>query len=192
MDTSDTIVSSACDTLVSQGFPRFTVARVAKAARVSSALIHYHFATKQRLLAAAAERLATRRTSERTAPLASPGGLASLDALWLELESGARRGAERAWHDLVLLSRDDPDVRAGLSRARDRERGATAAALPGLLGALGARLPVPADELAAVVTTFLDGAALALAAGAGADEVRAAYDAFWLALVTLGQAVPSR
>jgi len=188
--TRDTIVAAACETLAAHGLSALTVARVANAARVSSALVHYHFATKQRLLAAAAEQLAARRTAGRTGPLGSGSGLSSLDTLWLNLSAGAERGAERAWHDLVLLARHDADIRASLARERGRERAATAAALPRLLAGLGSRPSIPADELAAVVIGFLDGTVLALAAGASRDEVRAAYDAFWLALVTLGQAAP--
>jgi AcrR family transcriptional regulator len=184
----ETIVASACDVLVSHGISALTVARVARAARVSGALVHYHFATKRRLLAAAAQQLAARRTAGRVGPLRSGGGLDSLDALWLTLHTGAARGAERAWHDLVLLARDDAEIRAALGRERARERATTAEALPRLLAALGSRPAIPADDLAAVVIGFLDGTALALAAGASRAEVRAAYDAFWLSLVTLGQA----
>jgi AcrR family transcriptional regulator len=188
--TRDTIVAAACETLAAHGLSTLTVAHIARAARVSSALVHYHFATKQRLLAAAAEQLAARRTAGRTGPLRAGGGLSSLDTLWLNLYTGADRGAERAWHDLVLLARDDADIRAVLARERTRERAATAAALPRLRAALGSRPSIPADELAAVVVGLLDGAALALASGASRAEVRAAYDAFWLALVTLGQSAP--
>jgi len=191
MATRETIVAAACETLITHGLSALTVARVAKAARVSGALVHYHFATKQRLLAVAAEQLAARRTAGRTGPLRPGNGLASLDALWLNLHAGAERGAERAWHDLVLLARDDAAIRAALGRERGRERAATAAALPGLLAALGSRPSMPADDLAAVVIGFLDGSALALAAGAPRAEIRAAYDAFWLALVTLGQTAPA-
>lgn len=188
MATRDTILAAACETLAANGLAGLTVAQVARAARVSSALVHYHFDTKQRLLAAAAEQLAARRTAGRTGPLNSGAGLASLDAVWLNLQASVDRGAERAWHDLVLLARDDAGIRAALGSERGRERAATAAALPRLLTALGSRPSMPADELAAVVIAFLDGSALALAARAPRAEVRAAYDAFWLALVTLGQA----
>jgi AcrR family transcriptional regulator len=190
--TRDTIVAAACDALVARGISALTVAQVARAARVSSALVHYHFATKQRLLLAAAERLAERRTAGRAEPLGSDGGLAALDTLWLNLHAGAIHGAERAWHDLVLLARDDAQIRGVLARERSRERAATAAALPRLLAALGSRPSIQADDLAAVVIEFLDGSVLALVAGAPRAEVRAAYDAFWLALVTLGQAVSRR
>ena len=48
MDKRDTIVSAACAMLGSVGVGRLTVALVAREATVSTALVHYHFATKKR------------------------------------------------------------------------------------------------------------------------------------------------
>jgi AcrR family transcriptional regulator len=187
MDKRDAIVEAAASLLCTSGLSSFTVTRVARAARGSSALVHYHFATKQRLLVAAAERLAARRTAARIAGLGAGRGLVALDALWDRLVEGAAHGAERAWPDLLLLARGDAAVAALLARERDGERRAVAAALPPLLADLESRPRIAADDLAAATVTFLDGVALALAAGTEAAEVRASYDAFWLALAALGQ-----
>ncbi len=187
MDKQDAIVDAAVKQLMSSGLSAFTVSSVARAARSSSALVHYHFATKQRLLAAAAERLAARRTAQRLARLEGARGLAALDALWDGLVGGAGRDAERAWHDLLLLAREDRDVAATLRRERERESRALAAVLPRLLADLDSRPRIPPDDLAALFATFLDGLASALAAAADARDLRGAYDAFCLALVALGQ-----
>jgi AcrR family transcriptional regulator len=189
VDKREMIIEAACTSLASAGVARITVALVAKEARVSTALVHYHFATKQRLLAAAAEALALRRTESRVAALAAGQGLAGLDALWGVLADD-RTAAERTAPDLILLAREDREVRAALRRERQRERTRVAAALPGLFGSLGMQPRIPAEELAATVCTFLDGATTELLVGMPADEVRASYDAFWLALLALGQAAP--
>ena len=188
MATRDTIVDAACACLVSSGLGRVTVGAVARTARVSTALVHYHFATKRRLLAAAAAALARRRAEGRAAALAGAPGLAGLDALWSSLGGNA----ERTGSDLVLLGRQDHEARAALLLERGRERARIGAALPRWLAGLGARPGVPAEDLAATVCTFLDGAAAALAAGAPAADVRASYDAFWLALVALAQSAGAR
>jgi len=190
VDKRDAIVDAACATLASVGLGRLTVALVAKAARVSTALVHYHFATKRRLLAAAAESLARRRTESRVAALATGHGLSSLDALWGALVDD-RAEAERAAPDLILLAREDSVVRAALRRERQREQEGLAAALPQLFAGLGTQPRIPFEDLAASVCTFLDGATASLLAGTPADDVRASYDAFCLALVALGQAVPA-
>lgn len=173
--------------IVDAGVAGLTVADVATRAGVSAALVYYHFSTKQRLLAAACERLAGRRSDARSAALASADGLVALDALWAALGSGAGSDAEHAWNDLTLLARHDPDVRRTLGAAHASDLRALAARLPRLIAGLGSELPVPGDEAAAMVLHFLDGIALALAGGAEVAEVRAAYDAFWLVLVTAGQ-----
>jgi len=187
----DAIVDAACATLTSVGIGRITVALVAKAARVSSALVHYHFATKQKLLGAAAEALVRRRTDSRIAALSAGYGLSSLDALWGALADDPAE-AERAAPDLILLAREDPEVRSALRLERQREQARLAAVLPQLFRGLGTRPRIPFEDLAATVCTFLDGATASLLAGTPADDVRASYDAFWLALVALGQAVPAR
>ncbi len=192
MDKKDTIVEAAAQQLMLVGLPSFTVARVARAARASSALIHYHFATKQRLLLAAAERLAGRRTASRLAKLEGAHGLAALDALWEGLLAGAARDAERGWHDLVLLARSDREVVALLRREREHEIRALAVALPRLLAELDSRPRIGREDLASLFATFLDGVSAALALGANARELRGAYDAFCLALVALGQPPTAR
>ena len=174
------------------GLGDFTVADVARSAGVSTALVHYHFATKQQLLEAAGAQLAAERGEGRRAALAGASGLGALDALWAGLETSAADGPERACCDLALHARADAALRARLAAARSEEQRVLAARLPGLLAELGAGLPVSADDAASLVTRFLDGAALDLAGGASADDVRAAYDAFWLVLVKAAPAPAAR
>lgn len=192
MGARDKIVDAACDTITGVGVGGVTVALVARRAKVSSALVHYHFSTKRRLLLAAARALARRRTDGRVAALEAGVGLAGLDSLWAALAAGPGAQLERAWPDLVLLSRDDAEVRSALVEERDRERSRLAAPLDRLLASLGSHPHLPADDLAAAVATFLDGACTAVGCGARPDDVRASYDAFWLALVALGQTAPAR
>ena len=190
MDKRDTIAQAASTCLASLGVNRITVARVAKAASVSSALVHYHFSTKRKLLAAAAEALARRRTDVRVAALAAGQGLASLDALW-GVVADEDAGVERAALDLLLLAREDREVRTHLTRERVREQSRVATLLPRLLGGHDRSPRIPIDELAATVCTFLDGVAASLQAGLPGNDVRASYDAFWLALVALAPGAPA-
>ena len=192
METRDKIIDAACDSLADVGVGGVTVALVARRAKVSSALVHYHFATKRRLLLAAARAVARRRTDGRAAAVEAGVGLAGLDALWSALAAGPGARLERSWPDLVLLSRDDGAVRSALAEEQERERSRLAGPLERLLASLGSHPHLPAEDLSAAVSTFLDGAGTALAGGARPDDVRASYDAFWLALVALGQAAPAR
>ena len=186
MNSRDRIIDAACSAIAADGLSDLTVAAVARRAGISTALVHYHFSTKQLLIEAAGERLATRRAEVRGAALARAHGLDALDALWDELELGAASGAERACGDLALLARTDGTLRTILAARRRDEQRALAERLPTLLGELGASPPVPADEAATLVLLFLDGAALALAGGEATEDIRAVYDAFWLVLVKAG------
>lgn len=186
MDRRDSIVDATCATVIEVGIAQLTVGDVAKRAGISTALVHYHFRTKRALLAAACERLAARRTAARTKALAADG-LAGLDALWTVLRTGSASAEERAWTDLALLARRDADVRRTLAAGRRAEAHALASRLPELLASLGAAVTALPEETAGLVSHFVDGVALALGAGAPPEDVRGAYDAFWLVLVTAGQ-----
>jgi AcrR family transcriptional regulator len=168
---------------MASGIAALTVGEVGREAGVSSALVHYHFSTKRALLAAVSEQLSARRTEVRLAALASTSGLAALDALWEAIAVGPRSRAERAGIDVVLLATTDAAVRAALAVQRRAERRMFAQALPRLFRDLGAVPTASWEETAATVLLFLDGVALALAAGLADEEVRAAYDAYWLVLV---------
>lgn len=184
--TADRIADAAVNQLSVRGAAALTVAAVADAAGISSALVHYHFVNRQGLLRAAAERLGAARIARRTQPLGS-SGLDAIDALRLALEAEVDSGAERAWHDLLYLGEHDQLLRATVGRYRDAEAARLAERLPPLLKSLGAGSALAPHQLAAMVRAALDGFALALAAGADRDTVRSAYDAFWLVVIGAGQ-----
>ncbi|OGU01736.1 MAG: hypothetical protein A2085_11650 [Gemmatimonadetes bacterium GWC2_71_10] len=186
---ADRIADAAVDQLCLHGAAGLTVAAVATAAGISSALVHYHFESRQGLLRAAAERLGAARVARRTEPLAG-SGLDAIDAVRLALEAEANSGAERAWHGLLYLGKDDPLLRSIVGRYRDAEAVRLAERLPSLLRSLGAFSALAPHQLAAMVRAALDGFALALATGAPRDTVRSAYDAFWLVVIGAGQSAP--
>lgn len=180
--TLDRIADAAIEQLRTAGASNLTVGSVAKTAGVSTALVHYHFASKIGLLRAAAERVAAERTENRVASLTA-SGLDAVDAMRAALERDADRGAERAWQDVLLLAREDPGIRRVVGREQAREREAFAARLPTLLASLGATAVVDAEPLAALLAACLDGLALGLVTGVPKPAFRNAYDAFWLALI---------
>ncbi|MFI5279042.1 MAG: TetR/AcrR family transcriptional regulator [Gemmatimonadales bacterium] len=183
----DRLVSEACAALGDIGLASLTVGAIARRAGVSTALVYYHFDTKDRLLLAAAARLAPERTRVRLDALGRRGGLDALDAMWDALEQGVRAGSERAWSELLLHATGDRKIAALLAEQRSTELAAIASGAPALLYGLGANLAVSAEEFAALLAATLDGLSAALQAGAGAAQVRAAYDAFWLTTISAGQ-----
>ena len=185
----DRIIDEACLAIGDVGLAGLTIGIVAERAQVSTALIHYHFDTKARLLVAAGERIAAQRATRRTAALAVGQGLESLDALWAQLVAGVVEGLERAWLELVMWARTDAEVARALAAPRATARHAAMRRLPALFAELGATPRSASEELAAALEAELDGLTLALLAGQEPALVRTAYDAFWLTLIA---AAPSR
>jgi len=185
--TIDRIVGAASDTATAEGLAGLTVGKVADRAGVSTALVHYHFDTKQRLLAATAERLGQARAERREKAITVGRSLAVLDALWSVVEADVASGAERAWLELQAVARTDEAIRLALSLSRTGHRDRLAARLTVLLRELGSASVVGVEELALAFTALLDGLAAALTAGEDPAAVRAAYDAFWLAMIAAGQ-----
>jgi AcrR family transcriptional regulator len=169
------------------GLAELTVGDVAKAAGVSTALVHYHFDTKHALIVAAAHRVATEDAAAVAAALAEGQGLGTLDRLWDAILSRAASGRAAFAVEVRLRAARAPDLATALTYGVAAMVEAIAKRLPALLRELGSRLPEPREEVAAAVGIFLDGLGLALTGGKPASEVRAAYDAFWLTLIAAGQ-----
>jgi AcrR family transcriptional regulator len=189
--TWERLVSAACMALEERGLAALTVASVASRAGVSTALVHYHFDTKGQLLLAAAARLAAARSAHRLDALGRGTGLRALDDVWEMLLGSAESGEERAYLELALLGLEDDGIAAALAEDRSREHAALGSRLPALLADLGANPVAGIEELVVVVTAAFDGFTLALLYQPAAS-VRAAYDAFWLTMISAGQAAARR
>src|SRR5258708_16572938 len=99
--TRDRLVSEACTALGELGLGALTVGTVARRAAVSTALVYYHFDTKDRLILAAAARIVPERSQRRVGAL-ERSGLDALDVLWGVLEREVADGGERAYRELLL------------------------------------------------------------------------------------------
>ena len=71
------ILDVACDLISSQGMDDVRVARIARTAGVSTALVHYHFATREALLGEALRHSYTRAAESRTSLRAGTGASAA-------------------------------------------------------------------------------------------------------------------
>jgi AcrR family transcriptional regulator len=102
-DSSSTrsgILAAAVETLHRGGVESFTLEAVAQRAGVVKGLILYHYASRSRLLRAAATQIAESRTAAITRVLSGASGTAALDACWEELRRQAEDGTARAWLSL--------------------------------------------------------------------------------------------
>jgi AcrR family transcriptional regulator len=188
-DTRDRILEAACDVIAEHGIEDVRIARIATVAGVSPPLVHYHFATREALLAEALEHsfelLGDIRTTSADADgwtaaeklgwmidqsLPFPGMGNREWGLWLELWSRAARRPELRDVAARLYARYDAwiaaVVREGMERGEFRSRDADAVTrrLTAAIDGLGLRVAVddPAMPLAQARRLIVEGLAAEL------------------------------
>jgi AcrR family transcriptional regulator len=181
------IIDAAVAVCRGAGLADLTVGAAAKAAAVSTALVHYHFDTKHALIVAVAERIADEDAAPLVQSIAAGRGLETLDAIWDVLQQQAASGAARCRMEVRLRATGEPALAAPAARYDTAVLEALGKRLPPLLKELGVGAAGTREEVAATVAAFLDGVGIALAVGRPATDVRTAYDAFWLMLIAAGQ-----
>jgi AcrR family transcriptional regulator len=109
--TRSNILAAAVQTLQRGGLEGFTLDAVAQRAGVVKGLILYHYASRGRLLKAAAAEIASTRSAAIERALASAPGARALDACWEELRRQAEDGTARAWLSLCAAGLIDRSAR---------------------------------------------------------------------------------
>lgn len=181
---SDRILEAAAACVVQRGVANLSMQDVADAAAVSKGLIHYHFRDKSHLQAALVDWLTTRIVGRQRAAAGHVRPESAVDLVWSWVEGELRHGDLRA---LVALSLGaDESVHVAVGDALARRRTAATDMVAAVYGALELDPRVPVALLAEVLVAFLDGLAAAVGVAEPADQ-RASFDAFWLALLTLGE-----
>jgi AcrR family transcriptional regulator len=198
-ETRERILEAACDVIAEHGIEDVRIARIATVAGVSPPLVHYHFATREALLAEALEHsfelLGDIRTTSADAEgwtaaeklgwmidqsLPFPGMGNREWGLWLELWSRAARRPELRDVAARLYARYDgwigAVVRDGMARGEFRARDADAVTrrLIAAIDGLGLRVAVddPAMPLAQARRLIVDGLAEELGVEVAAFDPR--------------------
>ncbi len=198
-DTRERILDAACDVIAEHGIEDVRIARIATVAGVSPPLVHYHFATREALLAEALEHsfelLGNIRTTSADAEgwtaaeklgwmidqsLPFPGMGNREWGLWLELWSRAARRPELRDVAARLYERYDgwiaEVVREGLARGEFRTHDADAVTrrLIAAIDGLGLRVVVddPAMPLDRARGLIVEGLAEELGLEASAFDPR--------------------
>lgn len=157
---------------------------VAEEAGVSKGLIHYHFHDRETLLARLAESLSARTVARQSAALHGTSIGSAVDDLWVWVDEELRRGQLRV---LIELGREPGELPRRAAReavALRREAGSQMVARLFQVLELTPRLPAPL--LAEVMTAFVDGLVVR-AALEPQEELRPAFDAFWLSVLSLAE-----
>ena len=181
----DRILDAARRRVAECGAADTSMQDVARVAGVSKALIHYHFRDKEALLARLVVRLGDAVIARERAALDGAAAHDAVDALWGWLERELRRGDVRVLLDLSLVSL--ADVREASRRVAAARRESAAATVERLFALLDLRPRLPIAMLAEAALAFTDGLVLGAPLAPDTTPRRVAFDAFWLALLSMAE-----
>ena len=167
--------------LLAAGAGGFSLQEVAALAGVSKGLIHYHFATKERLLARTVEWIGVGMEARLAAAAAGSAPAAGIDALWAALSAELGLGHLRLLGELAHDA--SADVRGTVARVLRARRRALGTRIEAVFAGLGLQARVPSELIADTVLAF----ELGLSTGAAdvGEAPRATFDVLWLALLSL-------
>ncbi|SDD71825.1 TetR/AcrR family transcriptional regulator [Actinokineospora iranica] len=178
-DRRDQITDAAITTLARDGLRGLTHRAVDRAAGLPEGSSSYYFRTRQALLAATVDRLATLDTADLTPITPIPdrvdaAQLAAIIAAMVDRAATVNRDRMVARYELSLEATRRPELRAALVAVGERYRELAAA----LLSAAGATAP---ERQGRALVAFLDGAIFDRIAGAGrvtlsGEQTRDSFD----------------
>jgi AcrR family transcriptional regulator len=177
-DTADRILDAACELIAENGIDEVRIARVARRAGASTALVHHYFSTREELLEQALvhsfEQAGDERFGEDAADAGSESGSAT-DGLAAAIRESLPYpgGQEREWVlwvELWLRAVRDPELRPVAARMYERYRSWMGDVIRAGVesGEFAAELDV--DRAANLAVALLDGTGIrALLADPGMD-----------------------
>ena len=181
--TTTRLISAAVAILRDEGTAGVSVQRVADVAGTSKGLVHYHFADKDSLLTACARRVTEQLIDEESAALTSSTAASALDDLWSALSTPEHRGLRRAL--LALATAATPGMRLGMAESTAQRQRAAARTVGALCQLLHLEVTVSRSALSMLFLAVMDGLGLEGIGQEGLAQHRHAYDAFWLAVLSL-------
>jgi AcrR family transcriptional regulator len=183
-DAKQRILDAAVRRIAQEGIDGVRIARIAMDARVSAALVHYHFASRDALLAEAIDYSYEIAGDVRTVDPSQAKGAAERLKLMIEQclpLPGSQRDDWLLWVELWLGAARRPELRTTAARLYARLHEWFAAEI-GAGVASGELEPNDADRTADLVIALLDGYGVRALAGDPAMDVDAARREVWAAL----------
>lgn len=181
--TVQRLIDATTLVLSREGASGVSVQRVADVAGTSKGLVHYHFPDKDSLLNACIGHLTSVINAAEQVALRESSPASALDDLWDAFAKTEADGTRRA---LASLRADvTPATRSALLESAAQRRRAAEEIIAAIERLFSLRVPVPRGALAGAYLALMDGLTLDLSVRPDADA-RLAFDAFWLAVLTLG------
>lgn len=180
----ENILASAIEMIRQSGVESLTVEGTADRAGVAKGLVHYHFKTKQGLLAAALEEICNQRCDSWSRAFEADTAQQVVDQTWDLLTAESDQGVVRAWHS--LLGVDQLLTGQMVKSAQAMFSASIGQALSRMLARrMGLATTVPESEIGCLLAAVIDGMGAQLMAGANSDDLQGAYAAAWLGLLSL-------
>lgn len=177
------ILDAALRVITADPGARATVDQIARAAGCAKGLVHYHFKTKEMLLAQVAARIWSERAQAWRAALSRPDPGEALDTAWILLQAESRNGRLAA---TAALGLGEPKIAGQSVRAGRAELVRSLAdGLVKLFEHMACAAAVPPSEIAALLAAMIDGLGLQLASGEEAERLEPAWSGFWAAILSL-------
>ncbi|MEJ7811515.1 MAG: TetR/AcrR family transcriptional regulator [Gemmatimonadaceae bacterium] len=183
-DASERILRATAHAIVATGAVTLTMHDVAEEAGVSKGLIHYHFHDKETLLARLVEWMTRNLVARERSALTESVPRHAIDDLWAWLDGELRRGHLRVLSELAEWR--GPLVRREVIESARARRATATDTVEQLFAFLGLKPRIPAGLMADVVVAFVDGLAVSTVVVPEGNP-RAAYDVFWLSLLSLAE-----
>ncbi|MGH7719929.1 MAG: TetR/AcrR family transcriptional regulator [Gemmatimonadaceae bacterium] len=183
-DAAERILRAAVRCIVGSGAAALTMHEVAEEAGVSKGLIHYHFHDKETLLARVVEWMTRGIVTREREVLANAPAREAIDAVWGWLEGELERGHVRVLIELVEWK--EALVRNAVRKSMKARREAAVVLTTQLFSLLGLKPRVPEPLLADVIVAFNDGLVVSTSLDPEGNP-RAAFDVFWLSLLSLAE-----
>jgi AcrR family transcriptional regulator len=183
------ILECAVALVQENGAEAMSIEAVAASAGSAKGLVHYHFKTKQGLLSAVAERLASSRLDHWRSAFDAPSAQDALNQTWLLLTTESSDGTVRAWQSLVGAADRLVDGLASKLRT-DFADGLRDAFTSMLRDELGLIPTIPDAEIGMLLEALVAGMGFQLTSGTAKNQLDGAYSAAWLAMLSLTQPAP--
>jgi AcrR family transcriptional regulator len=178
------ILDGAAACVIARGAAGLSLHDVAAAAGVSKALIHYHFADKESLLAVLVSRTTDGLLAREASALSGATAQGGVDSVWRWLSTELELGHLRVLTELARYPA--PRVRDAVVSSRRARRTSATNTVTGLFELLALTPRVPAALLADVFVAFVDGLATHATAG-DLSEHRVSFDVLWLSLISVAE-----
>jgi AcrR family transcriptional regulator len=183
---TDGIVEAAAEEIVRHRGADVTIDAVAARAGCAKGLVHYHFRTKEDLLAAVAARIWEQRKASWVGTLDGDDLGAAIARAWkLVLDEAGGVGVAATALGITQGTLVGRSVMSGREAAVD----SVAEALDTLLNRAGLRPTVSSKELALLLLATADGLGIRLMGSDNPAAVEPAWSAFWAGLLSLTQPV---